>query len=159
VPERRPSDVDIDHITSLAEAWRTGAARWTRPQRQVFANDPRNLLAVSRGVNRSKGDQNASAWRPPLTRYHCAFARIVITVKASYRLTVTDTEKHALKSMLATCAGWTPLAPASAGPTPVATQIAEVRLARRRLANARYGSPVVRRPRPAEAYVNAIDEH
>ncbi|NEE55186.1 HNH endonuclease, partial [Streptomyces sp. SID8455] len=33
------SDVDIDHMVPLAEAWRSGASSWTNAQRQSFAND------------------------------------------------------------------------------------------------------------------------
>jgi hypothetical protein len=33
------SDVDIDHMVPLAEAWRSGAWAWTTAQRQAYAND------------------------------------------------------------------------------------------------------------------------
>jgi hypothetical protein len=33
------SDVDIDHIVPLAEAWRSGANTWSTSKRQSFAND------------------------------------------------------------------------------------------------------------------------
>ncbi|GAA3236009.1 hypothetical protein GCM10020256_54330 [Streptomyces thermocoprophilus] len=33
------SDVDIDHVVPLAEAWDSGASKWTTSQRQAFAND------------------------------------------------------------------------------------------------------------------------
>lgn len=53
------SDVDIDHLVPLAEAWDSGAGKWTTAQRQAFANDVTRpqLLAVTDNVNQSKGDQ------------------------------------------------------------------------------------------------------
>ncbi|MEU4226285.1 DUF1524 domain-containing protein [Nonomuraea sp. NPDC026600] len=33
------SDVDIDHMVPLAEAWASGAWAWTTAQRQTYAND------------------------------------------------------------------------------------------------------------------------
>ncbi len=53
-----PSDLDIDHVVPLAEAWRSGASSWTTTTRQAFANDLTGpqLIAVSaaRTFNRSK---------------------------------------------------------------------------------------------------------
>ncbi|NEE39872.1 HNH endonuclease, partial [Streptomyces sp. SID7982] len=53
------SDVDIDHMVPLAEAWRSGASGWTNAQRQSFANDLTRpqLIAVTDNVNQSKGDK------------------------------------------------------------------------------------------------------
>lgn len=33
------SDVDIDHIVPLKEAWISGAKDWTADQREAFANE------------------------------------------------------------------------------------------------------------------------
>ncbi|HEX9230882.1 MAG TPA: DUF1524 domain-containing protein, partial [Jatrophihabitantaceae bacterium] len=64
-----PSDVDIDHVVPLAEAWRSGASSWTTSKRQAFANDLSDpqLIAVTDNVNQSKGDQDPSTWKPPLS--------------------------------------------------------------------------------------------
>lgn len=62
------SDVDIDHVVPLAEAWRSGANSWTTSRRQSFANDLTRpqLIAVTDNVNQSKGDQD-----PPPGSRHC----------------------------------------------------------------------------------------
>ena len=43
------SDVQIDHVVALSNAWQTGAFKLSYDRRIAFANDPMNLLAV-RGV-------------------------------------------------------------------------------------------------------------
>ncbi len=100
------SDVDIDHVIPLAEAWRSGASSWTTSRRQSFANDLTRpqLIAVTDNVNQAKGDQDPSTWQPPLTGYRCTYSKMWITVKYAWGLTLQSTEKTALQSMLNTCA-------------------------------------------------------
>jgi Protein of unknown function (DUF1524) len=99
------SEVDIDHIVALAEAWRSGAAAWTISRRQGFANDLEiaQLIAVSQSSNASKGDRDPSEWRPPNTNTWCIYAREWIWVKDTYSLTLDSPEKSALGSMLDDC--------------------------------------------------------
>ena len=100
-----PQTIDIDHMVPLANAWRTGANQWTDEQREDFANDldRPQLLAVGRSVNRSKGDQDPSQWRPPRSAYWCVYAQDWVAVKTYWKLSVTATEKVALADMLNTC--------------------------------------------------------
>ncbi|MFI6066992.1 HNH endonuclease family protein [Micromonospora sp. NPDC051227] len=99
------SDVDIDHVVPLAEAWRSGASSWTTSRRQSFANDLSRpqLIAVTDNVNQSKGDQDPSTWQPPLSSYRCTYSKMWITVKYNWSLTLQTSEKSALQSMLNTC--------------------------------------------------------
>ncbi|KFY06048.1 hypothetical protein V491_08888, partial [Pseudogymnoascus sp. VKM F-3775] len=99
------SDVDIDHMVPLSNAWKSGAASWTTSQRQGFANDLVNpqLLAVTDNVNQAKGDKGPEDWKPSLTSYHCTYAKMWVKVKSVYDLTITTAEKSALTTMLATC--------------------------------------------------------
>jgi uncharacterized protein DUF1524 len=101
----KPSDVDIDHMVPLADAWRTGASEWTIDQREAFANDLDNpqLWAVTDNVNQSKSDQTPETWKPPLESDWCQYASAYTHVKFVYKLTVTDAEKTELTSMLGTC--------------------------------------------------------
>ncbi len=100
-----PTQVDIDHLVPLANAWRSGAASWTTDQRGDFANDLTDpqLVAVSAGANRSKGDQDPSTWKPPATDNWCEYAQDWVAVKTHWKLAVTDAEKSALKLMLEKC--------------------------------------------------------
>jgi len=99
------SDVDIDHMVPLSNAWKSGAAAWTTAQRQAYANDLTNpqLLAVTDNVNQAKGDKGPEMWKPPLTSYYCTYAKMWVKVKYVYGLTITSAEKTALTSMLNTC--------------------------------------------------------
>ena len=98
------SDVDIDHVVPLAEAWRSGAAAWTTSRRQSFANDLTRpqLIAVTDNVNQSKGDQDPSTWQPSRTAYRCTYAKMWIAVKYYWDMTLQAAEKTALQSALNT---------------------------------------------------------
>lgn len=112
--------MDIDHVVPLANAWRSGASKWTTAQRRAFANDLTNpqLIAVTDNVNQAKGDDGPEAWKPPLSKfsfspadndanglasYYCTYAKMWVRVKYVYDLTITSAEKNALVSMLDTC--------------------------------------------------------
>ncbi|MFE0528576.1 HNH endonuclease family protein [Micromonospora parva] len=100
-----PSDVDIDHMVPLANAWRSGADEWDNAKRGDFANDTTRpqLFAVSASSNRAKGDQDPSQWKPANRSYWCKYAQDWVTVKHYWRLTVTAAEKAALTDMLEGC--------------------------------------------------------
>src|SRR5262249_43515929 len=100
-----PSDIDIDHMVPLKEAWESGAWDWTTAQREAFANDldGPQLWAVTDNLNQSKGDQDPATFQPPLAGFRCTYARAYIQVKWSYELSVDSAEKSALGSMLDTC--------------------------------------------------------
>ncbi|MGW7427249.1 HNH endonuclease family protein [Streptomyces sp. NPDC054813] len=99
------SDVDIDHLVPLAEAWDSGARNWTTAQREAFANDVTRpqLLAVTDNVNQSKGDQDPATWMPSLTSYRCTYVRAWVQVKYYYNLSVDSAEKSALTGYLSGC--------------------------------------------------------
>ena len=98
-----PSDIDIDHVVPLANAWRSGAASWTTAKREAFANRPLDVLAVEDNLNASKGDKGPEAWEPPRTAYHCIYATKWVNIKHYWKLSVTSAEKGALSQMLSTC--------------------------------------------------------
>ena len=99
------SDVDIDHVVPLKNAWISGASSWTTSRRESFANDLSHpqLIAVTDNVNQAKGDKAPDAWKPPRTTYHCTYARMWVSVKYTWALRVTSAEKSALTGMLNTC--------------------------------------------------------
>ncbi|KAJ5104291.1 hypothetical protein NUU61_001638 [Penicillium alfredii] len=90
------SDLDIDHVVPLSNAWKSGASEWTTQDRQAFANDLTHpqLLAVTDNVNSQKRDK---------VSYHCTYAEMWVKVKSVYNLTITSDEKNALVEMLDQC--------------------------------------------------------
>ncbi|CEN60654.1 hypothetical protein ASPCAL03089 [Aspergillus calidoustus] len=99
------SDVDIDHVVPLANAWRSGASEWTTAEREAFANDLDNpqLIAVTDNVNQEKGDSGPEEWIPPLASYSCPYGKMWIFIKYTYGLTITQAEKSALEGLLDAC--------------------------------------------------------
>lgn len=97
------SDVDIDHMVPLAEAWDSGARSWTSARRTSFANDlglADSLIAVTDSVNQSKGDQDPAQWMPSNASYACAYVTAWIRVKYRWNLSVDTSERAALTSRL-----------------------------------------------------------
>ncbi|MDF4250429.1 HNH endonuclease family protein [Streptomyces sp. WMMB303] len=101
----QPSDLDIDHVVPLAEAWRSGASGWTQDKREELANNLEiaQLLAVTDNVNQEKGDKDPAAWMPPSSGYHCTYARMWVWVKDTYGMTADAEEKSALEKVLTGC--------------------------------------------------------
>lgn len=103
--ETTSDDVQIDHVIALSNAWQTGAQSLTAEQRQQFANDPLELLAVDGEANQQKSDGDAATWLPPNKAFRCQYVARQIAVKAKYQLWVTISEKNAMLEVLSTCPG------------------------------------------------------
>ena len=104
VTVRRSTNLDIDHMVALAEAWDSGAKQWRKRTRQRFANDlgdPRSLAAVTASSNRSKGDSDPAEWLPEFGT--CAYVRHWVAVKVRWRLAVDDTERTTLRRLARGC--------------------------------------------------------
>jgi hypothetical protein len=100
----KASSLDIDHLVPLSEAWKSGAWAWSAEQRQAFANDvyePRALIAVSLGQNRSKGDKDPAQWLPP--KGVCTYIADWISIKARYQLSVDPIEAAFLTTKMKLC--------------------------------------------------------
>jgi hypothetical protein len=102
------SDVDIDHMVPLAEAWDSGARTWSTSVRQSYANDLgdyRTLVGVTDNVNQAKSDQDIAEWLPQYDR--CRYLREYVAVKHRWGLTVDSAEKQAMNSLGASCTNTT----------------------------------------------------
>jgi hypothetical protein len=92
--ERGSSKVEIDHVVSLADAWRMGAYDWSTKKREKFANDVMNLEAIDAATNRSKDDKSAADWLPEAEPTDiCWFVARQVTIKSRYHLAVAQDEK------------------------------------------------------------------
>ncbi len=94
--------VQIDHVVALSDAWQKGAQQMTQDQRETFANDPLNLLAVDGPANGSKGDGDAATWLPPNKGFRCEYVALQTAVKAKYGLWMTQAESDAIRNILTT---------------------------------------------------------
>jgi len=133
------SEVDIDHIVALSDAWQKGAATWPYAKRVAFANDPLNLEPSDASANRQKGDGDAATWLPSNKAWRCDYVARQVAVKTKYGAWVTQAEQEAMVRVLATCPGQelpspgdqTVIADNTGGPatTPVATPTSKPRTA------------------------------
>lgn len=96
-------EVQIDHVISLAWAWRNGAAEWTDFTRTEFANDPINLRAIDGPTNTEKSDLGPGDWLPSNTAFRCDYAILWVEVLAEYELSIPLADKRQLLSVLASC--------------------------------------------------------
>ena len=96
--------LDIDHVVPLAEAWDSGASRWSSDTRERFANDlddPRALIAVTASSNRQKSDQDPAEWLPQ--RAQCTYLVHWLAVKVRWSLSIDAEERDALRALITDC--------------------------------------------------------
>ncbi|MFM8856385.1 MAG: excalibur calcium-binding domain-containing protein [Actinomycetota bacterium] len=126
-----PSDVDIDHVVALKEAWDSGAWSWSAAQRRAFANDVtdrRSLRAVTDEVNQSKGDKDPSNWLPSLVSARCPYLADWVALKARWQLSMDESEAGRIRNLLTRDCPGLRIEPWSSPPvsiTPASAQPAE----------------------------------
>ncbi|WP_448711316.1 cell wall-binding repeat-containing protein [Microbacterium profundi] len=97
------SEIQIDHVVALAEAWRSGAWAWTDEQRSSFANDidvPYALTTSSGAANQSKADKDPARWLPTNDAYTCEYVTSWALVKYRWSLTIDTQELAVLQGIL-----------------------------------------------------------
>lgn len=97
--------VQTDHIVPLSYAYDMGASsdEWSDVEREAFANDPRNLVAVDGPTNLSKGDQPPSEWLPPNRGARCTYLWRFFRVVDHYDLAVTEADAAVGKRIAPQC--------------------------------------------------------
>ena len=114
---------DIDHIVALSEAWDSGASEWNGYDRDIFADDLLNLVAVSASSNRSKGGRDAGEWLPSNPSGKCFLSIRVIEVKSKWELSIDQTEYDVLKNLITNCGSEIPPIPTPPPSNPTPTPI------------------------------------
>lgn len=102
------SDLDIDHMVPLAEAWDSGAYAWTAQRREAYANDQsaeESLLAVTGKTNRSKGDKDPAEWLPPAGGALCRYLSEWTGTKLRWDLSADQVEQGGLTDLAGECEG------------------------------------------------------
>jgi hypothetical protein len=103
-----PSELEIDHVVALAEAWDSGAYVWSPQRREAFANDlgvAWALAAVTSESNQAKSDRDPADWMPSLPEAGCTFITDWVAVKVRWSLAVDRAEQRALLGHVAACGG------------------------------------------------------
>jgi hypothetical protein len=98
------SQLDVDHLVPLAEAWRSGAWKWSAAERQAYANDLENseaLIAVTLTTNRGKGDKDPASWMPK--ENYCSYLKNWVAIKTKYLLTVDSKENSFIQGNWVVC--------------------------------------------------------
>jgi len=131
-----PSEIEIDHVVSLKEAWDSGAWAWDPLSLIAFGNDltdTRTLRGVSSASNQDKGEKDPSNWLPSEPTAVCPYVGEWVAIKARWSLSMDQSEFGRIRNLLnGPCVGTTiapfePI-PATAGyrtspfvPAPVTT--------------------------------------
>jgi len=100
------SELDVDHVVPLYNAWQSGAYLWNDFKREEFANDmifDDHLIAVDKYQNRQKGAKDPSEWMPANSNFHCEYVAIWIEIKYLWELTVTSSEYKFLDTVISSC--------------------------------------------------------
>ena len=96
-------------MVAFGEAWESGLSDDGEATIERYYNDPYVLLAVDGPSNGGKSDSDASEWLPSSVDldgkdvYDCYYVARQIGIKSKYNLTVDETERQAMTSVLATC--------------------------------------------------------
>jgi hypothetical protein len=85
-------ELDIDHRIALSEAHQYGGANWSAAQKEAFANDSDNLIAVQRAANRAKSNLPTYQWMPKNIAYWCEYIQTREAVAAKYQLELPNDE-------------------------------------------------------------------
>ena len=100
--------IEYDHIVSLHDAHYSGAAKFTKAQRKVFANDSLNLVPSCRSINRMKNKYSPSKFWTLSTDNKgidvewkngnwCEYVQRYYQVKVKYGLSFSNNKKKHFK--------------------------------------------------------------
>jgi len=96
----KASDLDIDHVVPLKNAYEAGAWSWTPAKRCNYANflaDAYHLLVVQSSENRSKGSDGPNKYLPINPQFQCFYLAIWLRIKAFWNLKIAFDEANAIR--------------------------------------------------------------
>lgn len=88
-----PSDLDIDHLVPLKNAYISGASNWSKKKKSIYYNYLKydnHLIAVSKSANRNKSDKSPVEWLPPNKDYQCEYVWEWFKIKTAWGLTIEE---------------------------------------------------------------------
>ncbi len=99
----KASEIQIDHVVALKNAYMTGAHGWDYLKRCLYANFLGNtfhLLPVSGHENERKGDRSPREYIPPNAGYTCQYLRNWLEIKYVWKLSFTPLEKIRIEQLI-----------------------------------------------------------
>ena len=99
-----PSQLQIDHLIPVAEAWGSGAQSWSQARRVAFYNDlgvAYALNAMPVALNQDKKASGPEGWMPPANR--CRYIEVWTLLKHRWGLSVDQAEQAALIGYADSC--------------------------------------------------------
>ena len=99
----KASEIQIDHVVALKNAYMTGAHNWDYLKRCLYANFLGNkfhLLPVSGHENERKGDRSPREYIPPNRNYTCQYLRNWLEIKYVWKLSFTPLEKIRIDQLI-----------------------------------------------------------
>lgn len=100
---RSSSDIQIDHLVPLKNAYTRGAWRWNFYTRCLYANYMGNsihLISVQGSANMSKGDKSPDRWLPTNESYRCEYVRNWLLVKLIWNLELSPEEALGIRNTI-----------------------------------------------------------
>lgn len=98
-----PTELSVDQVVPLREAWASGAWDWTSAQRLAYGNDvddPLTMAAVSIASDDAKSNSDPSGWLPSNPTYVCQYVIDWIAIKVRWDLSMDQAEYDALRRVL-----------------------------------------------------------
>lgn len=96
------SDVDVDHVVALAEAYHSGGWAWTDETREQYANyldDPDHLVVVDDATNSRKGALDPAEFLEEIVEsYRCNYLEDWVRIKHRWVLSVDQAEAVAINA-------------------------------------------------------------
>lgn len=99
------SQVDVEHVYAVGEFARSGGSELDEATKQAFYQDKENLVAVSAGENRSKGDRpiaddSGEGYVPPNQGAVCDFVGTRTYIADKWGMTITQAERDEAQRIL-----------------------------------------------------------
>lgn len=95
--------LDVDHIVPLGFTHTRNGGSWSEDRKEQFANDPQNLIAVDKSLNREKREAGPLEWMPPNHHYRCEYLQRFDAIMRKYDLQFFPSEKRIVDKMIAAC--------------------------------------------------------
>lgn len=95
----KSSDLQIDHMVPLKDAYINGAWKWSKKERCAFANFKStqfHLIPVDKFENMRKSDRTPADYLPPNPGYVCTYLKNWLEIKLIWNLQMSASEAEAI---------------------------------------------------------------